>query len=120
MLVGHSHFFREFFRTCLASEGVAPELADFLRRRKIGNCDVARCELDFSGGGERVVRDVLIFTPAAGVALPRRRRRGMRAAKVEPGGPVAGNVHWVVGDAGAGADRQMSKDDTRHTTDPLY
>lgn len=85
VLVGHSHYFRELFRLCLNAGCVPDEQAEGLRRKKIGNCDVARCELDFSLDAERVISRVTVFTPAAGIARPTQRaRRRMGTAKVAP------------------------------------
>lgn len=85
VLVGHSHYFRELFRLCLNAGCISEEQAEVLRREKLGNCDVARCELDFSLGAERVISSVTVFTPAAGIARQKRRaRRGKGGARVAP------------------------------------
>eukprot|EP00967_Tisochrysis_lutea_P146926 scaffold278232_cov31-Tisochrysis_lutea.AAC.1 len=85
VLVGHSHYFRELFRMCLNTECVDQETINLLNQKKIGNCDVARCELDFSLHSERVISRVHIFTPAAAIKRTMRpARRILRGAKIVP------------------------------------
>ena len=67
VLVGHSHYFRELFRHFCAegcelvdADGSAAK-AELLHSKKLSNCGVAKCELDFTAEGAPVVSVKLLF-----------------------------------------------------------
>ena len=71
MLVGHSHWIRELFRTNLhpSVADADPTLAAQLHSRKLSNCGVARLELDFGAQDAASDRSVVGVRLLAGTTL---------------------------------------------------
>mmetsp|Transcript_17939 Transcript_17939/g.38790 ORF Transcript_17939/g.38790 Transcript_17939/m.38790 type:complete len:385 (-) Transcript_17939:510-1664(-) len=90
VLVGHSHFFREFFRAYLNDKWreASPHVATDLCKHRIPNCSVACCQIDFSVGPQ-VVTDVSLYSPDVYVKLTAGASNPTLCVKGEPVSPTA-------------------------------
>ena len=63
VVVGHSHFFREMFRSCLSEAFAAdhPAMVEELQARVLPNCGMAAVDMDFSLGKQMITNVHYMF-----------------------------------------------------------